>query len=78
MIHAHTGKSCAVHSVSYVLVLIGALNWGLVALGYWMNMNLNLVNLLLGGFPQVENIVYLLVGLSALAMVTKGSCGYCK
>ncbi len=52
--------------VAGILVLVGALNWGLVGLGAFMSMNLNLVNLLLGAWPQVEWIVYLLVGVSAL------------
>lgn len=52
--------------VAGVLVLVGALNWGLVGLGAFLGMNLNLVNLLLGAWPQVEWVVYLLVGVSAL------------
>jgi uncharacterized membrane protein YuzA (DUF378 family) len=47
------------------LVLIGALNWGLVGLGYFLNYNLNLVNLLLGGWPALENLVYLVIGICA-------------
>jgi len=52
--------------ITGILVLIGALNWGLVGLGAFLNTNLNLVNLLLGAWPTVEWIVYLLVGVSAL------------
>ncbi len=52
--------------VAGILVLVGALNWGLVGLGAFLGMNLNLVNLLLGAWPQVEWVVYLLVGVSAL------------
>lgn len=52
--------------VTGVLALVGALNWGLVGLGNFLNTNLNLVNLLLGAWPTVEWIVYLLVGVSAL------------
>ena len=43
------------------LVVIGALNWGLVGL-----LNVNLVNWLLGSWPTVERIVYILVGLSGV------------
>ena len=44
-----------------VLVIVGALNWGLVGLfGY------NLVESLLGAWPLVVRVVYALVGLSAL------------
>jgi len=49
-----------------ILVFIGALNWGLVGLGSFMKINLNIVNRLLGQWPQVEWVVYLLVGVAAL------------
>lgn len=48
------------NKVAYVLVIIGALNWGLVAFDF------NLVTLLVGAWPIVEKIVYVLVGLSAI------------
>ena len=51
---------------SLVLVIVGAINWGLVGLGSLFDANWNLVNLLLGGFPTVEAIVYLLVGLAGV------------
>jgi hypothetical protein len=64
----------ALHMVAFVLLVIGGLNWGLTALGY------NLVNMLLGGWPKVEMVVYLLVGLSALyeAFAHKGNCKMCQ
>jgi len=49
-----------------ILLIIGGLNWGLVGLGGFLGKNLNLVNLLLGKWPQVEWIIYLLVGIAAL------------
>jgi uncharacterized membrane protein YuzA (DUF378 family) len=57
------------HRIAFWLLVIGGLNWGLVALGSWMGGNWNVVNLLLGSWPVVENIVYLLVGLSALVLM---------
>lgn len=67
------------HAIEFTLVVIGGLNWGLVALGNWMGGNWNVVNLLLGSWPTVENIVYLLVGLSALALAVghKKDCRTC-
>jgi uncharacterized membrane protein YuzA (DUF378 family) len=53
------------------LVIIGALNWGLVGIGYFANTNLNLVNRLLGSIPTLEAIVYILVGVSAVLMLMK-------
>ncbi len=68
------------HKTAFVLVMIGALNWGLVALGYWMGSNWNVVNLLLGSWPTAENLVYLLVGLSAIVLLVshKKDCRVCN
>jgi len=52
--------------IAMVLTVVGAINWGLVGLGGFLGSNLNLVNLLLGSWPTVEWIVYLLVGISGL------------
>ncbi len=51
-----------------LLVFIGAINWGLTGLGMLLKMNLNVVNLILGSWPVVEAIVYLLVGIAGLLM----------
>ena len=52
--------------VVVALVIIGAINWGLVGLGYFVGINLNLVNLIVGKWPMIENIVYLLVGICGI------------
>ncbi|MBS3060737.1 MAG: DUF378 domain-containing protein [DPANN group archaeon] len=52
-----------------ILLLIGGLNWGLVGVGGFAGSNWNIVNMILGSWPQVEWVVYILVGLSALWMV---------
>lgn len=49
-----------------ILVSIGALNWGLIGLGYFFGGDWNVVGLLLGSWPAVLNIVYILVGVSAI------------
>ena len=68
------------HTIAFTLVIIGGLNWGLVALGSWMGSNWNVVNLILGSWPGGENLVYLLVGLSALVLVFshKKDCRHCN
>lgn len=65
----------ALHMVSFVLVVVGALNWGLVGL-----FNLNLVMMLLGSWPMVEKAVYVLVGLSAVYLLVthKKDCKICS
>ena len=67
--------ACSVHKVAEVLVWVGALNWGLIGFFDW-----NLVNSLLGGISggTLEKVVYMLVGLSAIAMLFCGSCKMCK
>jgi uncharacterized membrane protein YuzA (DUF378 family) len=72
-------KDCGsgVHMVAWGLTLVGALNWGLVGLGMLVGgSNWNLVNLLVGSWPVVESVVYLLVGVSAVfSLVASGmSC----
>ncbi|MBM3261774.1 DUF378 domain-containing protein [Candidatus Kaiserbacteria bacterium] len=68
-----------VHMVAFVLAMVGALNWGLVGVGMFAGGNWNLVYLILGSWPIVESIVYVLVGLSAVWLVIqhKGDCKSC-
>lgn len=69
----------SLHMVSWILIIVGALNWGLVGLGGLMGSSWNLVNMLLGSWPMVEALVYLLVGLSAVYEVAthKKNCRLC-
>ena len=69
---------CGVAKLGGALVLIGAVNWGLVGLGMLMNGNYNVVNLLLGSWPMVEAIVYLLVGIAAFLVLFGCKCAKCK
>lgn len=58
--------------LTLVLVVIGALNWGLIGIAGFVGGNLNVVNLLLGGSPMLESLVYLIVGLAGVYMVYFG------
>lgn len=55
--------------IALVLVIIGGLNWGLVGIGNFMSGNWDLVDLILGSVPWLANIVYILVGLSAIYLI---------
>ncbi len=70
----------SLHGIAFLLVIIGGLNWGLIALGTYMGSNWNIVNLLLGSWGWLENFIYLLVGLSALmlAFTHRKSCRECR
>lgn len=62
------------HYVSYTLLWVGGLNWGLIGL-----FNFNLVESL--GFPgSLVNLVYILVGVSAvyIAVTHMGECKVCN
>ena len=54
------------HMIAFFLLVIGGLNWGLVGLGGFAGADWNVVNMLLGSWPTVEWLVYVLVGLSAI------------
>lgn len=62
------------HMVTFLLMAVGALNWGLVGL-----FDFNLVNYLFGSWPVVEQVLYVLVGLSAVyeVVIHKSYCKYC-
>ncbi len=54
-------KLSLVDKISFLLMLIGAINWGLIGL-----FNFNLVNSIFGFVPIIERLIYILVGLAAL------------
>lgn len=47
--------------IAVILLIVGGLNWGLVGL-----LNLDLVQLIFGSIPILAQLVYILVGVSAL------------
>jgi uncharacterized membrane protein YuzA (DUF378 family) len=63
-----------IHMVSFLLTVVGGLNWGLVGL-----LKFNLVSTLLGVGTTLEMLVYVLVGLSSLYLLVthKGDCKMC-
>lgn len=73
--HGGYGGMCALHKIAWILVIVGALNWGVIAA---FGDSWNLVYRLLGAWPMAERLVYGLVGLSALFMLGQGKCcGQC-
>lgn len=62
------------HMATFILVAIGALNWGLVGL-----FDFNLVTTLLGEGSMLTRLVYIVVGASAvwLFIQHKGDCKMC-
>lgn len=71
-------KCCPVTKTAWLLVIIGALNWGLVGA-----LNFDLVSYIAGmiGMPIIGKIIYIIVGLAGVMMLLKmckkysgGSC----
>lgn len=64
----------SLHMVAWILLVVGGLNWLLVAFDW------NLVEALLGSWPSVVKLVYILVGLSALLelFTHKKGCRHCS
>jgi len=67
--------------IAWWLVIVGALNWGLVGLSWLVGggSNWNVVNLIFGSSMILEGIIYLLVGISAVVVCfgCKGKCKAC-
>ncbi|MBW6409715.1 DUF378 domain-containing protein [Clostridium weizhouense] len=51
--------------ISFILVIIGAFNWGLIGL-----LNVNLVNIVSLGFPLIQRIIYVIIFLSSLNLIS--------
>lgn len=50
-----------IDTIALVLIIIGAINWGLVGI-----FNFNLVEAIFGGLSIITRIIYILVGISGL------------
>jgi hypothetical protein len=70
----------ALHIVAFILVIIGALNWGIIGVGSFAGFDGNIVHLVLGAWPTLEEIAYVLVGLSAvwLLVTHRKECAVCS
>ena len=71
-----SGKCRWAHKVAWALILIGALNWGLVGI-----FNFDLVAAIFGDMSAVARIIYILVGAAAvykLVIRCHGCKGACK
>ena len=69
----------ATHAISFILLVVGGLNWGLVGFGKFFGSDWNIVAKIFGGAPWLLWVVYILVGISALVLVGthKKDCKCC-
>ena len=73
------GKNyCGTSNGGRWLVVVGAINWGLIGLGGFFGSDWNLVNKIFGSWPTVEWIVYILVGVAGVMMAVGCKCKTCK
>jgi uncharacterized protein len=64
---------CSPHCIARWLLIIGGLNWGLIGLAQW-----NVVEMLFGSWSWLVQIIYILVGFSAVLMIIEDGCKVCK
>lgn len=70
-------KKCPGAIGGAILVLIGAINWGLVGVGSFIGSNLNVVNLLFGSWSWLENVIYIVVGTAGILLIVGCKCRKC-
>ena len=63
--------------IAEILILVGAINWGLVGIGGFIRTNLNVVNIIFGSIPWLESVIFILVGLSGVMKIVGCRCGIC-
>lgn len=61
----------ALHHIAWYLLIIGGLNWGLIGLGGFLGQNWNVIYLVFGQWASATWLLYVLVGVSALATIFK-------
>lgn len=66
-------KMSSLDTIAMILVVVGALNWGLVGI-----LNLNLVEAILGVGSGLTKIVYILVGVGGVLVLWNWYAGMSK
>ena len=54
------------HTVTFLLMAIGGLNWLLIGLGGFAGSDWNVVGMIFGSMPTIAWLVYIIVGLSTV------------
>lgn len=68
-------RSKTLHMMTFTLLIIGGINWGLIGLLNW-----DVIQMIFSGYPVFEMIVYIAIGLSAIYIATThvGDCLICN
>ncbi len=67
------------HMIAWILLVVGGLNWLLIGVGEIAGGDWNVIRIVLGSWPMIEAIVYILVGLAAIYQITthRAHCRTC-
>ena len=72
-------KGCMPSTIGFYLVIIGAVNWGLVGLGdFFGGANWNIVHLIFGSMSWLEAAVYVVVGIAGVMTLMGCKCKVCS
>jgi uncharacterized protein len=56
-------------TLAWFLVMLGAINWGLIGVSGFLGQQWDLVYWVFGMYPPIEGVVFILIGLSALYLI---------
>ncbi len=71
-------RGCTASTIGFYLLVVGAINWGLVGLGGFFGGDWNIVSMLFGKWMWLENAIYVLVGVAGVMLVIGCKCDTCK
>ena len=71
------GHRCTPAMIGKILLVAGGINWGLVGVGMLMSSDWNVLHVDLGTVPALEAIIYVLVGVAAIASIFGCRCKKC-
>ncbi len=73
------GGKCTAACAAQWLVLVGAINWGLVGVGYFVGgSDWNVVRMIFGSIEWLEALIYIVVGVSAIGSIVGCKCATCN
>lgn len=72
-------KGCMLSTVGFWLLVVGAVNWGLVGLGSFFNGDWNVVHMIFGSWASwLESAIYVVVGIAGVMLAFGCKCDQCK
>ncbi|MDO8649333.1 MAG: DUF378 domain-containing protein [Candidatus Peregrinibacteria bacterium] len=65
---------CGLCKTAHILVIVGAINWGLIGIGAFLGTDWNVAYMLLGNWPFVEWAAYVLIGVAGVFKIFSYKC----